>query len=183
MPKKYSVIHIDPPWDFKTWSDKGQGKSASRHYPTMSIEEICALPVGDYAKDDCALFMWITWPGIFEAPKVFEAWGFKYSGLAWEWLKFNDKTEKFSFGGGYGTRKNLEPCLLARRGKPKTLSRSRRDLIISPRREHSRKPDVSYERSEAMFSGPYVEMFARQRWPGWDIAMSNEPDKFEVEPC
>ena len=180
MPKKYPVILTDVASHFKTYSDKGQGKSPSKHYPTMTWDEIKAVPVADYAADDCALFFWTTWPTIFEVPAILDAWGFKYSGLAWEWIKYNDKTEKFAFGPGYGTRKNLEPCILARKGAPKRLSMSRRDIIMSPKREHSRKPDVQYERIEALYKGPYLEMFARQRWPGWDV-WGNEVGRFDVE--
>jgi N6-adenosine-specific RNA methylase IME4 len=178
--KKYGVILADPPWTFKTYSQKGQGKSPQKHYDCMSIDDICALPVRDITADDCALFLWCTWPCIFQAQKVIEAWGFKYSGLAWEWIKYNEKTGKYSFGGGYGTRKNLEPCLLARRGKPQLQSRSVRDFIMSPRREHSRKPDEQYTRIETMYAGPYMELFARQKWRGWD-AWGNQVDKFETD--
>ncbi len=177
MGKKYGVILTDPPWHFRTYSAKGQGKSASRHYKTMSLDQICALPVADFAAADCALFVWCTWPGIFEVKTAIDAWGFTYSGLAWEWFKYNDASNRFSFGQGYGTRKNLEPCLLARRGKPSLLNRSCRDFIFSPARQHSRKPDVQYERIERMYRGPYLEMFARQQWPGWDV-WGNETSKF-----
>ena len=177
---KYGAILIDPPWHFTTRSDKGQGKSPSRHYKTLTLEEICALPVGEFAAKDCALFLWIPWPRIFDAKVVMEAWGFKYSGLAWEWLKYNRKTEKFAFGTGYGTRKNVEPCLLGRRGSPKRLDARVRDFILSPAREHSRKPDVQYERIERLFPGPYLEMCARQQWPGW-TAWGDEVEKFEIE--
>jgi N6-adenosine-specific RNA methylase IME4 len=63
---KYGAILADPPWSFKTWSQKGEGKSAQRHYRCMTTAELCALPVGDYAADDCALFLWATWPMIFD---------------------------------------------------------------------------------------------------------------------
>lgn len=174
---RYSVILADPPWHFKTYSAKGQGKSASRHYDTMTLDDICALPVADRAADDCALFLWACWPHIFQAKRVIESWGFTYSGLAWEWIKYNDATGKFAFGSGYGTRKNVEPCLLARRGTPRLKDKACRDFILSPRREHSRKPDVQYERIERMYSGPYLEMFARQQWPGW-ATWGNETDRF-----
>lgn len=174
---RHGVILADPPWHFATHSAAGQRKSASQHYNTMSINDICGLPVADMAADDAALFMWVAWPHIFEAKRVIEAWGFTFSGLAWEWIKYNDATEKFAFGTGYGTRKNVEPCLLARRGSPQLKDRSCRDFIFSPRREHSRKPDVQYERIERMYRGPYLEMFARQKWPGWNV-WGNETAKF-----
>lgn len=165
--KKYSVIYADVPWLFSTRSAKGEAKSPQRHYPCMPTPDICALDVGQHAADDCALFLWATWPLIFDAQKVIEAWGFKYSGLAWEWLKYNFETEKFAFGGGYGTRKNLEPLLLARRGSPQIKRRDVRDFLFSARREHSQKPDECYSRIESMYDGPYLELFARDVRPGW----------------
>ena len=176
---KYGAILIDPPIEYETWSEKGQGKSPSQHYETMTLDEICAYPVADYAARDCALFMWITWPHIFDAPRILHAWGFRFSGLAWEWIKYNAATKKFAFGGGYGTRKNVEPCLLALHGSPKRIDARCRDFIIDRSREHSRKPDIQYERIERLFPGPYVEIFARQQWPGWD-AVGDEVDKFEA---
>lgn len=178
--KKYSVIYADPPWLFKTYSAKGEGKSPQKHYACMKTADIAALPIRDIAADDCALFMWATWPMIFDAKAVIEGWGFQYSGLAWEWIKFNFETEKFAFGGGYGTRKNLEPLLLARRGSPRIKSRSVRDFLFAPRREHSRKPDENYARIESMYDGPYIELFARQSYPGWDC-WGDQVDKFDNE--
>lgn len=175
--KKYGVILADPPWLFKTYSPKGEGKSAQRHYPCMTTTEICDLPIADVAAPDCALFLWATWPMIFDAQKVIESWGFRYSGLAWEWIKRNDRTGKYAFGGGYGTRKNLEPLLLARRGKPVIKRRDVRDFMFSERREHSRKPDETFDRIESMFDGPYIELFSRESRSGWD-AFGNEVGKF-----
>jgi len=164
----YSVILADPAWAFKTRSEKGKGKSPEQHYSCMTIDDIAALPVADIAANDASLFLWVTWPLIFQVERIIKAWGFEYSGLAWEWLKYNPKTKKYAFGTGYGTRKNVEPCLLCRRGKPKLLSRSVRDFILSPRRKHSQKPDEQYDRIEEMFDGPYLEMFARSTRLGWD---------------
>jgi len=175
---KYSVILADPPWHFKKWSNINPEKSASRHYTTMNLDDICGLPVRRVAADDCVLFIWTCWPHIFQTLPVIKAWGFEYSGLAWEWIKRNPETGKFAFGTGYGTRKNVEPCLLARRGKPKLLNRSIRDFLFAPRREHSRKPDEQYERIEAMFAGPYLELFSRARRHGWD-SWGDETSKFE----
>lgn len=179
--RRYAVVLADPPWRFVTYSRKGEGKSPQRHYACRSLADICALPVVDIAEPDAVLLIWCTWPTIFMAERVIEAWGFKYSGLAWEWIKRNPVTGKFAFGSGYGTRKNLEPCLLARRGKPKLHSRSERDFLFARRREHSRKPDEQYARIERMYRGRKVELFARQRWPGWD-ALGDEVGRFEPHP-
>ena len=174
---KYGVILADPSWRFQTYSKKGEGKSAQRHYDCMTTDELCAMPVASLADDNCVLFLWCTWPKIFDAERVINAWGFSFSGLAWEWIKFNEKTGKYAFGGGYGTRKNCEPCLLARRGSPKRLSASERDLLIAPRREHSRKPDEQYGKIERLFPGLHIELFARQQRNGW-IQWGNETGKF-----
>lgn len=176
--QKYGVILADPPWTFKNWSDKGQEKSAQNHYDCMTLEDICALPVTFAAADDCALFLWCTWPTIFSAEKVIRSWGFKYSGLAWEWQKYNPETKKYFMGLGYGTRKNLEPCLLATRGKPQIKARNIRDFIQAKRREHSRKPDIQYDNIEALYDGPYLELFARQSRDGWDN-WGNQVNKFD----
>ncbi len=177
---KYGVILADPPWRFRTWTDTNDAKSARRHYDLLEPDEIRALPVAEWAAKDCALFVWATWPTIFQTEPVIRSWGFRYSGLAWEWFKFNPTSGKAAFGLGYGTRKNLEPCLLALRGKPTLKSRSERDWLSAPRREHSRKPEEQYERIEAMYDGPYLEMFARQTRPGWD-AWGNEVGKFDLQ--
>lgn len=173
----FGTILADPPWRFRTWNETNDAKSARRHYSLMTIEEICALPVKSVAAKDCALFLWATWPTIFQSEQVIKAWGFRYSGLAWEWIKRNPETGKYAFGTGYGTRKNLEPCLLAIRGAPKLQNRSVRDFLYSPRREHSRKPDEQYERIEVMYPGPRLEMFGRQKRVGWET-WGNQVDKF-----
>jgi N6-adenosine-specific RNA methylase IME4 len=197
----FSVIHIDSPWLFQNFSEAGEEKNAIAHYPCMETEDIMRLPLQVLAADDCAVFSWHTWPMMKTWARVIDAWGFDYAGLAWEWLKFNPETGKYAFGPGYGTRKNVEPCLLLTRGDPKlrpgeleffgnivvTGSRSVRDFILewpadairAPRREHSRKPDEAWKRIETMFEGPYVELFARTRRKGWK-AWGNELDKFEV---
>jgi len=197
----YRVILADPAWEYRNWSIQGERKNPNQHYETMTLDQICAMPVELLAAKDCALFIWVTWPLMPHWNRVIEAWGFTFSGLAWEWLKWNPDTGKYAFGPGYGTRKNLEPCLLATRGNPsvrKAFSddffddsfdgegvRSVRDFIIAnpyeairaPRREHSRKPDEQYDRIETMFSGRYVELFARQPRKGW-AAWGYEKDKF-----
>ena len=73
--RKYDVIYADPPWAYRTYSEKGHGRSAESHYPTMCIEDIKALPIGKLAKKDCTLFMWATFPCLKEAFAAIEAWG------------------------------------------------------------------------------------------------------------
>jgi len=181
----YQVVYADPAWSFKTWSKKGQDRSAESHYSTMTIDDICALPVSELAADDCALFLWMTWPTLPDAMRVIDAWGFTYKTCGFNWMKgdnyrlFVDESSLFC-GMGYWTRSNTEACLLATRGKPKRQSASVRQPIFEPRREHSRKPDCVYDRIEQLLNGPYVELFARQRWPGWD-AWGNQVGKFKAK--
>jgi N6-adenosine-specific RNA methylase IME4 len=176
----FRAISADPPWDFKTWSDKGKDRSPD--YSTLSFDDIAALPIGSVAADDCVLFLWACWPTITDAFKVIEAWGFQYKTCAFSWMKadpyrlFADDATPFA-GLGYWTRANTEPCLLATRGKPKRLHADVRQGIIAPRREHSHKPDQVYERIERLVTGPYLELFARQRRPGW-TPWGDQVDKF-----
>jgi N6-adenosine-specific RNA methylase IME4 len=172
----YGAILADPPWNFRTWSAKGQGRAPS--YPTMSIEEIAALPVGSLAASDCALFLWATWPMMPQALRVIERWGFAFKTCAFCWLKVNADGSPFA-GLGYWSRANTEPCLLATRGKPRRLHADVRQAVVAPRREHSRKPDGIHERIERLVGGPYLELFARETHPGW-TAWGAEVGKFDL---
>ena len=91
--KIYSVIYAVPPWLYKVYSKKGLGRSAESHYPTMCLEDIKALPIGELAAKDCALFMWITFPCMQEALQVLEAWGFEYKTTAIVWIKQNRESD------------------------------------------------------------------------------------------
>ncbi len=199
----FRVALADPAWTFANYSAKGEEKNASSHYDCMSIDEIKAMPVSALMAKDSVLFLWVTWPLMPQWNVVLKAWGFEFAGLAWEWRKFNPATGKYAFSTGYGTRKNLEPCLLATRGNPSLKSELPDDLfglgrapegvhsvrdwmewwpdceIRAPRREHSRKPDEQYDRIETMFDGPYIELFARQCRVGW-VAWGNQAEKFGV---
>lgn len=172
--RQYAAIYADPPWRFQCWSGKGTDRAAENHYPTMTIEDIMALPVETIAADDCVLFIWIVWPMLPEALEVIKAWGFAYKTCGFSWMKgdpyclFSDDTTP-DMGMGYWTRANSEVCLLATRGKPKRLDAGVRQGIISPRREHSRKPDDIYGRIERLVSGPYIELFSRTTRKGWDV--------------
>ena len=165
---KYKVIYADPPWHFRSYSKKGEGRNATQHYNCMSISEICNLPVGDLSDDNCTLLMWAVDPMLPEALEVIKAWGFKYKTVGFTWAKQNKNDLGMFTGLGYWTRANPEMCLLATKGKPKRISKSVRQLVIDKRQEHSRKPDVIYDRIEQLLDGPYVELFARRERTGWD---------------
>jgi len=172
--KKYNIIYADPPWQFLTYSKKGQGRSAENHYPTMCIEDIKALPVEKLAARDCVLFMWITFPCLQEAWSVIEAWGFSYKTIAFVWIKQNRKSDSLFWGMGYWTRANAELCILATKGNPKRISASVHQVILSRIEQHSKKPDEARSRIvELMGDLPRIELFARQHSDGWD-AWGNE---------
>jgi len=179
LPGDHPVIIADPPWAFSVRSQKGMGRSAERHYQTMPLGAIKALPVADLAAKDCVLLMWVTDPFLRKGFEVIEAWGFKYKTVGFYWTKTNRDGSPF-MGGGYWTRANPEQCLLATRGNPKRVSKGVQRWIIAPRREHSRKPDEVYRRVERLCDGPYTELFARQSWPGWRC-WGNQTDRFEVQ--
>jgi N6-adenosine-specific RNA methylase IME4 len=109
----------------------------------------------------------ITNPLLPVGLEVITAWGSAYKTVGFTWVKTTQDGTGFPIGCGYWTRANAELCLLATRGQPQRLSRSVRQLIVSPRREHSRKPDEIYDRIEELVPGPYLELFARNRRPGW----------------
>ncbi len=185
-PGKYRAILADPPWGFKTWSGP-EKKVASRGtvapYRTMEMDDIGALPVADLAAPDCVLFMWFVWPTMPEALRLLEGWGFTYKTCAFSWMKADPYRlfvleEDVRMGLGYWTRANTEACLLAVRGKPKRRNASVRQGIVTPIREHSRKPDGVHDRIERLVAGPYVELFARESTrPGWDF-WGNQTDNF-----
>lgn len=143
----------------------------------MSIADIAALPVVDMAADDCTLFLWAVRPLLPEALDVGRAWGFTYKTTAFTWAKTTRVSGAWHMGLGYWTRANPEDCLLFTRGHPRRLAKDVRQLIVAPVREHSRKPDEVYARVERLVGGPYLEMFARQQWPGWTV-WGNETGKF-----
>lgn len=188
--KKYRVVYADPPWAFETFSANGHGRSADAHYDCMSLDAIRDLPVAEVADKDAALLLWARDPMLPAALSLVEAWGFEFKTVGFYWAKLNKSAptmclspDDFFTGLGYWTRGNPEQCLLATRGKPLRKSKAVRKLVISPRREHSRKPDEMYGYIEDLVGGPYLELFSRAGRPGWDSwgAQSGLFDEGEVE--
>jgi N6-adenosine-specific RNA methylase IME4 len=173
----YGAILADCPWSFDNFSVKGEMKNPKAHYSCMSLSDIKALPVADLAAKDCYLFMWATNPMLDQCMDTLKAWGFKFV-TAGTWVK-TTKNGKIAFGTGYVRRSSNEPYLIGKRGKPSPGSRSIRSVIISPAREHSRKPPEM--RSEVELTCPDVrrcELFAREPWAGNDI-WGNQTSRFE----
>ena len=164
----FGTILADPPYQFINKT----GKVAPEHrrlrrYPTMTLDEIKALPIRALAADDCALFMWATWPNMPIWIEVIQAWGFKFSGLGFDWIKLNADGRGLHTGCGYGTRANPEPCLLAKIGSPLRLDAGVHSIIMAPVGAHSEKPDEAYRRMQRLYGGPYLELFARKKREGW----------------
>lgn len=157
---KFNIIYADPPWL--------QGGRTKKHYKHMRTKDICNLSVPQITADDAVLFLWTTFMNLPDAMQVIPAWGFQYKSVAFTWIKPNNKSKGWFFGTGYWARGNAEICLLATKGHPKRVSRRVSQLIVEPRREHSRKPDVARQRIVQLCGDlPRIELFARQTHDGW----------------
>jgi N6-adenosine-specific RNA methylase IME4 len=172
----FDLVMADPPWAFKTRSQKGVTiKGAGGQYGTMTLADICAMPVAAIAAPDCLLWLWATNPMLPQALEVMAAWGFTFK-TAGHWAK-TTKHGKQAFGTGYIHRCAGEPWLIGTRGKP-TTTRSVRSVIIAPIREHSRKPDKAFAEAERLMpDARRIELFSRQARPGWTV-WGNEVGKF-----
>jgi len=166
--QRYAVIYADPPWHFATYSNRNQTRAAWNHYEIMSLDAIKQMPIAEHAADDCVLLLWAIDPLLDRAFEVIKAWNFSFRTVGFYWVKQNLRSPSYFTGLGYYTRANPETCLLATRGHPKRRAKDVPKLIVTPRREHSRKPDETITRIERLFEGPYLEVFARVARPGWD---------------
>jgi N6-adenosine-specific RNA methylase IME4 len=175
----YAVVYADPPWNFKCYSTKGSSKSPAHHYDCMDLAAICDLPIKPLTAKSSVLLMWTTGPFLEKSMSVITSWGFKYKTVGFCWAKKNRHSDRFFKGMGYWTRANAEYCLLATKGSPKRISFDVESLVVSARREHSRKPDEMYSRIETLLPGPYLELFARNERNGWD-SWGNQPQTFQA---
>lgn len=157
-PRRFRTILADPPWDVL---QRG-GRGADRHYPVMTVEKIAALPVGKLASADAHLWLWVTNATLFSGQVVMAAWGFTYrSCLTWV---------KPGLGlGSYYLRNNTEHLLLGTKGRAPILFRSQPTWLFAPKQDHSHKPEEQYAIIERCSPGPYLELFARRKWPGWQV--------------
>ncbi|MCD8122489.1 MAG: DNA methyltransferase [Clostridiales bacterium] len=181
MEKKYNIIYADPPWQYRSGAVQGAAKN---HYPTMSDDELYHLPVGEMADEEAVLFLWATFPKLPEAFRLIESWGFRYKTVAFVWVKQNPSGNGFFLGLGWWTRGNAEICLLATKGKPRRKSAKISQLVISPRMEHSRKPEQVRELIVELAGDlPRIELFARQKTDGWDVWGNEVPCDIEMKGC
>lgn len=162
----YELMYADPPWSYR---DKNPQGGAEAQYKTMSVEDLCKLPVGHLAAPDSAMFMWATWPTLPDALRVLHEWGFRYVNCAFDWVKVNKIAPTPFVGLGHWTRGNSEPCLLGVRGKPHRVDAAVQQIVCAPVGRHSAKPPEVRDRIiRLMGDRPAIELFARERTPGWD---------------
>jgi len=167
--KKYKIIYADPPWRYNVFSNTGKGRTAASHYDVMRLVDIMDLPINEIADKDCVLFLWTTYPLLPEALKVIKEWGFDYKTVAFTWVKKNKQADTWFWGMGSWTRANPEVCLLATKGFPQRISASVHSILDSKIREHSQKPDETRNKIiELMGDLPRIELFARNKFDGWD---------------
>ncbi len=163
--KKYQVIYADPPWEVKAGAGNlhiPHQKTRDLEYPTMKLEEIMALNVGDISDKNSVLFLWTINKYIEQSYSVVRSWGFKPSTML-VWAK---KPKGRGLGGTFGT--STEYLLFARRGSHKAKERYWSTWFEAKRLRHSEKPPIAREIIEKCFDGLKIELFARQKFQGWD---------------
>jgi N6-adenosine-specific RNA methylase IME4 len=164
---RFVILYADPPWQYENPPMGGTNRSIENHYPTMTLEAICALQVPAIAHEDSLLFMWATSPKLYECMKVLDAWGFEYrTDMVWV---------KDQIGMGYHVRGQHESLLIAKRGElpPPAVENRPSSVIESPRLEHSAKPPITYDLIDRMYPGVRkIELFGRapeprEHWTAW----------------
>ena len=180
---KFQILYIDFPWKYNSRANhktRFRG-GACGHYSLMTMDEIKSLPIQELTDENCVLFMWCTFPYLDEQIKLFEQWNFKYRTLGFSWIKTNPKNGKPFFGVGYYAKSNCEVCLMGMKGQLKVKSNKISSVIISPRREHSRKPDEIRDRIVELFGDlPRAEIFAREKVEGW-TCIGNKIDGKDIK--
>ena len=161
---KYPIIYADPPWRYENPPIGATSRAIENHYPTMTLAEICALPVGELATDDALLYLWATAPKLAECFEVIRAWGFEYrTNMVWD---------KEKIGMGYHARNQHELLLICKRGNipPPAAGTQPSSVYREPRGAHSAKPTFYHEMIEAAYPQiPKIELFCRSPRDGWAV--------------
>ena len=178
---RFATVLADPPWRFANRT----GKVAPEHrrlarYPTLTLDEIRALPVADHLAPTAHCYLWVPNALLPEGLAVLAAWGFAYkANLVWHKVRRDGGSD--GRGVGFYFRNVTELLLFGTRGpKARTLAPGRRqvNLIASRKREHSRKPDEQYPLIEACSPGPFLELFGRGVRPGWTVWGNQASDDY-----
>lgn len=153
----YATILADPPWDVQQAGTRG----ANQHYRLLTASQIAALPVARLVAPDAHLWLWVTNAALHAGRVVMEAWGFAYRSCL-TWIKPR-------FGLGQYLRNQTEHLLFGVRGRAPVQFRGQGTWLYAPLQDHSHKPEEQYAVIERCSKGPYLELFARRRRPGWHV--------------
>lgn len=167
--KKYRTILADPPWDINQRGKRG----ASSHYALMPLDRIKAMPVADLCEENAHLYLWIPNGLLQEGLDVIKAWGFTFRSPIY-WIK-----PRLSLGNYI--RNASETLFFATRGKAPVKFHAQPNWLFAPQQQHSHKPEEQFAVIERLSHGPYLELFARRRQPGWDV-WGNEIDSDIIIP-
>ncbi len=180
--QKFATVMADPPWRFQNRT----GKIAPEHkrlarYPTMKLDEICALPVADHLEGTAHCYLWVPNALLPEGLQVLSAWGFQYkSNIIWHKIRKDGGSD--GRGVGFYFRNVTEILLFGVKGKnARTLAPGRRqvNLFGTRKREHSRKPDEQYDIIESCSWGPYLELFGRGKRKNWTVWGNQADDDYK----
>ena len=183
--KKYKIIYADPPWEYGNYTNIGRKTNDPKYgitpYEGMKIEKIKSLNVSEITDDNCALFLWVTYPCLEWGLELVKIWGFEYKTVAFTWVKRNKNGVGWYFGLGNYTRANAEICLLGIKGRLDRQSHRIPQICDLPLTKHSKKPNIIRERIVKLFGDlPRIELFSRTKIHGWDV-WGNDP-KLELQP-
>lgn len=169
--KKYEIIYADPPWKTQTFKERKDGMiSRILPYSQMSDEDIMRLPIKTIVEKDSILFMWCIDSRIPRVEGIMSAWGFTYKCIGFVWAKSARTSGGFNGGFSSYTKRDCEFCLIGTRGRYLNLRRGVNQILLEPKSTHSRKPNTIRERIvELCGYRPRIELFARDRAPGWDV--------------
>lgn len=182
--ERAGLLSFDPPWHFESRApvtNPHVDRSPQKHYPTADLEHMKTIPVKELALPDAYVALWITGPLLVKGVHniLFRHWGVRPVSTGFVWIKLRDNFDAgaltstpllendLAFGMGYSTRQNAEFCMLGRIGSPKVGRHDIRQVIISNRREHSRKPEEYYRRLEHFCAGPRLDGFGGAPRKGW----------------
>ena len=160
---EYGALIIDIPWDIQQKGKRG----AARHYPLMTLDQVKAMPISDLMAENGHVWLWVTNATLEHGFEVLRAWGFIPRSV-FTWIK-----PRFTLG--VYLRNASEHVLLATKGKSPILFKAQPNWGFFPLQEHSHKPEEFHKIVERCSPGPYLELFARRRQPGWDV-WGNEID-------
>ncbi|MEM6594080.1 MAG: MT-A70 family methyltransferase [Pseudomonadota bacterium] len=180
--QRFATVMADPPWRFTNRT----GKVAPEHkrlarYPTMELDDICALPVAEHLEDTAHCYMWVPNALLPDGLRVLDAWGFQYkSNIIWHKVRKDGGSD--GRGVGFYFRNVTEILLFGVRGKnARTLQpgRTQVNLFATRKREHSRKPDEQYDIIESCSWGPYLELFGRGKRDNWTVWGNQADDDYK----